>query len=517
MKDVIFYDYDGTVLYEYSASEFIKLTSLPANPTHEGLTSQGWNWDLTDAQAYVAAYGFLDIGQMYITDDGKTRLYISLTDENYLSPTICFRQSAVNGVTVNWGDSSNDETSSSTGIITMTHTYATTGDYVISFYRNSGNFYMGNGNNGGALYPQPYTLALYKIEVGANTQFDTGAFSSGYSKQGYINIKSVTLPQNVGTPSLDGTASLKHITIPKGSKYRSLSRYERSISLGQDSGITYFAGGNSNPYIKRLAIPPNAENIWANAFSCHNLERVILPKSIKTLNTNTFPNCHKLKEIDLSYITSIGNYAFANCWELRKVVLPSSMTYCGAETFRYDINLKSIDMPNTFNFLSGSMFRQSGIEQINIPTTSELTTIGTDCFHDCNFLKEITIPANIIEIGNSAFQSCTILNKVTILGNNLTTIGNSVFAQDSLLYEIIIPSSVTSIGTNAFDTCTSMRKYHFQSTTPPTLGNSNVFKNINADCVIYVPYSSDHSVLTAYQNETNWSTYASYIYEEPAS
>jgi hypothetical protein len=47
-------------------------------------------------------------------------------------------------------------------------------------------------------------------------------------------------------------------------------------------------------------------------------------------------------------------------------------------------------------------------------------------------------------------------------------------------------------------------------TTPPTLANTNAFTNILSDCKIYVPAAS----LTAYQEATNWSTYASYMVGE---
>ena len=100
-NDVNFYDYDGFRIYSYTAQEFLALESMPANPTHEGLTAQGWNWSLADAKTYVTDYGMLEIGQTYITDDGKTRIYISL-DEGRLSPYLGF---AINGTaTVDWGD-----------------------------------------------------------------------------------------------------------------------------------------------------------------------------------------------------------------------------------------------------------------------------------------------------------------------------------------------------------------------------------------------------------------------------
>lgn len=61
-KDVNFIDYDGTVVYSYTAAEFAELTAMPDNPSHDGLTSQGWNWSLSDAQTYVAKYGKLNVG-----------------------------------------------------------------------------------------------------------------------------------------------------------------------------------------------------------------------------------------------------------------------------------------------------------------------------------------------------------------------------------------------------------------------------------------------------------------------
>lgn len=81
-KDVNFYDYDGTCVAAYSAADFASLDALPSNPSHDGLTAQGWNWTLADAKSYVASYGFLDIGQNYVTSDGKTRIYVQLQEGN---------------------------------------------------------------------------------------------------------------------------------------------------------------------------------------------------------------------------------------------------------------------------------------------------------------------------------------------------------------------------------------------------------------------------------------------------
>ena len=92
MKDVNFFDYEGTVLYSYTAAEFANLSELPSNPIHTGLTAQGWNWTLSDAKSFVASYGKLNIGQMYITSDGKTRLYIYIIEPSNKTVPLYFSQ-----------------------------------------------------------------------------------------------------------------------------------------------------------------------------------------------------------------------------------------------------------------------------------------------------------------------------------------------------------------------------------------------------------------------------------------
>ena len=162
-KDVNFIDYDGTVLYSYTASEFANLTALPANPSHSGLTAQGWNWTLANAKAVVAKYGgVLTIGQMYTTSDGKTRIYISLIEGRTEFP-FRFYQSAANGVSVDWGDSSQAETFSGTGTITTTHAYASAGEYVISLSIVSGTAQFDSNINGSSSVEKSYPNSIKKL------------------------------------------------------------------------------------------------------------------------------------------------------------------------------------------------------------------------------------------------------------------------------------------------------------------------------------------------------------------
>ena len=196
-KEVNFLDYDGTILYSYTAAEFAALSSMPANPTHDGLTAQGWNWSLANAKAYVAKYGKLNIGQMYITDDGKTRIYIHL-EEGRTSPVLSVCPNGT--VDIDWGDGTIHDTltgsSTSTAVYTSAHNYVTPGDYVIQLTVTGS---MGFGSNGLLVYAsgsdnrnRVYKNAIQKVELGSGvTSISNSAFNYCYS------LSSITIPDGV--------------------------------------------------------------------------------------------------------------------------------------------------------------------------------------------------------------------------------------------------------------------------------------------------------------------------------
>ena len=128
-KDVNFYDYDGTLLHSYTVEEAQALTALPDLPSHNGLICQGWNWTLEQINSENSK---VNVGAMYTTDNGKTRIYIHL-ENGRTSPKLSL---GVNGtVGIDWGDGTTSEltgTNKSTRLFTDSHNYASAGDYVIT-------------------------------------------------------------------------------------------------------------------------------------------------------------------------------------------------------------------------------------------------------------------------------------------------------------------------------------------------------------------------------------------------
>ena len=331
--DVTFYDYDGIILHSYSKDDFLALTALPDLPTQPGLTCQGWNYDITNAKSYVEKYGKLDIGATYITDDGKTRLYIRIASEGRMDIQLYYSQTKGSGVVIDWGDGISVRTLDSTGNKTIGHTYTNIGDYCITFAVDS-DCTLGLGNNSssycvmGSLNNnnnKVYCNMLQKVEIGTRTSVGAYAFCNCYS------LSSVIIPNSV-------------------------------------------------------------TSIGAYAFrSCYSLSAIVIPKSVYSIGTYAFHECYSLSSILIPYnsVTSIGTYAFCHCRSLSSIVIPNSVTSINEAVFSYCYSLSSVIIPNSvtsigayaFQYCYGMAFYDFSIHT-PVPTlsnTNAFSSIPSDC------------------------------------------------------------------------------------------------------------------------------------------
>ncbi len=384
-------DYDGTVLYEYSAADFLALNAMPANPSHTGMTANGWNWSLADAQAYVNAYGALDIGQQYV----ETQIDITL--DNALSPYLSL---GVNGtVTINWGDGT---TSSVTGTsLTVAyrtqHTYATGGDYTISVTVDSGSF---------GFYCAQYTPLLSNNNTSSAMITDLQYSSS---------VKAVRIGSNVsrvGNYSFAYCSALRGIVIPN-----------TIVSLGSDI-IQYNYG------VSVVSLPKSVTSFGQRAFEyARALERLTLPYGLQSMPDNMIYDCQVLKYIIIpTSVTTIGASNFYNCWNLKQLNFPDTVTAIGNYIGTYFYALQSITMP------------------------SGLLTIGSSFMTSTHCLKSIVIPVDVISIGGSFLASSGALTSVTLYPTTPPTLGTSAFnGINTAGLKIYVPSASLS----AYQTATN--------------------------------------------------------------
>lgn len=309
LNEVNFYDYDGTLLYSYTVEEAQALTELPPLPTQPGLICQEWNYDLDTIKSYNRP---VNVGATYITDDGKTRLYIRIAAEGRMNVPIYFRQTVSNGVTIDWGDGSATEKVSGTGGKTLTHVYRNIGDYVISLDVANGCFLeLGLGSNDHSIMGfvgSIYCNMLQKVEIG----------------------RGVT---NIGTEAFSFCTSLTNVVIPNG---------VTCIDFW-----TFIAC----PSLMNIIIPNSVTIICDEAFAeCSALVNVVIPNSVTEIQGAAFRACPSLASIVLpNSVTNINFSLFLNCHSLTSVVIPNSITTIGASTFNNCNNMAIYDfMSYTF-------------------------------------------------------------------------------------------------------------------------------------------------------------------------
>lgn len=380
-KTVHFTDYDGTIVYAYTPEEFASLTELPANPTHEGLIGQGWNWDIVEAQEYVAEFGGLDIGQMYVTASGKTEVDIEL-EEPFLTPYLSL---SYNGATIiDWGDG-NTTTVTGSGTRYNSHTYVQGGKYTITIDVKSSydEIYKGllfatnNNYDNNILYKQ----AIKAVRLGNNLRLNVDSFKN------CSNMEYITLPNTI--TSLGGfsyCSSLKYIVIPS------------SITTGAMSLFSW----------------------------CINLQGASLPNKNFIPECNfMFSSCSALKQIYLpNVLTSMPPYMFNRCYSLKNIKLPSSITMIDTFSLSECVNLQHLNIPNKVTTIGSQAFRSNNLlKTISLP--EGIATLTESLLYGCPVLTKITIPASVTKINSSAINNCYSLGEIHFLSTTPPTLTSS--------------------------------------------------------------------------------------------
>ena len=221
--DITFYDYDGTIVTSWTLEELATKTALPDYPSHEGLTCQGWNWSLADLKTTNHK---MNVGAMYITDDGKTRIYIRL-EEGRTSPMLGVCPNGT--VTVDWGDGTTPDTLTGTSTTTVkwtpNHVYAAPGEYVIKLTVDGTMGFYGASIEGSGILRyslsddnqnHAYQNSVQKIEIGnCVTSIGDYAFYNCYGVAFYDFTACTTVPELATTRVFNGISDDCQIRVPE--------------------------------------------------------------------------------------------------------------------------------------------------------------------------------------------------------------------------------------------------------------------------------------------------------------
>ncbi len=381
-KAVNFRDYDGTVLYSYTVDEAAALTELPPLPEHSGLVCQGWNWSLDNIKAMGRA---VEVGAMYITDDGKTRIYIHLEDGRTSPMLGCCPKGTV---TVDWGDDTEPDTltgtSTSTVKWTPTHEYSAAGDYVIKLSvsgsvglagKNSPNVYsyLLRNSSGADTRNRVYQNAIQKVEIGVG----------------------VTL---IGSDAFQFCCSLSSITIPDG--VTSIGDYAFQFCYSLSS----------------VTIPDGVTLIGRYAFQdCCSLPSITIPDGVTSIGDSTFYYCYSLSSVTIpDGVTLIGRYAFQDCCSLSSITIPDGVTSIGIYAFQNCCSLSSITIPDGVTPIFNNMFYGCyGVRYYDFTHHTAVPTLSnTNAFSGIAADCEIRVPAALADEWKAATNWATYADKI---------------------------------------------------------------------------------------------------------
>lgn len=181
----------------------------------------------------------------------------------------------------------------------------------------------------------------------------------------------------------------------------------------------------TDPFVE---IPDGVTCIGEQAFYYQDIQGVIIPDTVTSIERDAFSHCGRLCEIELpDSIISIGSSAFDNCGNIESLKLPCKLISIGSSAFAYCWNLKSVIFPDSLRSIGASAFAYTDIEEVQIP--DGISVIECRTFESCSKLKKVTLPKDFKSIEWQAFSHCYELD------------------------DIAFPSTLCEIGENAFDGC----------------------------------------------------------------
>lgn len=379
-SDINFWDYDGTLLYSWTLAELATKTELPPLPSHDGLVCQGWNWTLADIKD---AGRELDIGALYITDDGKTRLYVDVDTETWDDFVLNYWQSNINTTTVDWGDGTTPETKDASSWIEHRHVYAASGSYVITMSVKDGKtMELGNGSNGRMLI--------------ANDERDSARCSM------LAKVEIGERMPNVTERAFYAAVRLKSISVPAGVLFEPYRTFERATSI-------------------RAVTVAFSSAIIQTFYNCTNLRAIATPKGVTQRNDNNnyditnasvrlvnfdmttayVANC--LERVHIKAVNGqVGD--FSSCVSLLEVTIPADATTFVTAAFQGDYALRRVTCLGDIASIPAQVFQRCyPLRFVDLTHCTAVPTLANvNAFDATHPQLEIRVPASLADAWKAA-------------------------------------------------------------------------------------------------------------------
>lgn len=277
--------------------------------------------------------------------------------------------------------------------------------------------------------------------------------------------KNITAISNLNTLEFSRFGQFRGVYVEKGNP--SFCSVDGVLFNADKSELLFYpVGKDADEYV----VPNEVQTIGCSAFNNSKLAKVILPDSLKVIDTMAFSNCFNLKSLDLpAAVEEIRESAFNMVVEVPSEAprLDSVCVIAQNINIPVDSKLKRIEVsalpfakrvfiPASVENLTTQAFGKPYYEvdeahpyftSIDGVLFNKDTTVLVSCPSDKEGVYEI--PSSVLVIDSSAFLFCKGLTGV-VMNEGLKKICKSAFSGCISLSEISIPASVDTIEIGAF-------------------------------------------------------------------
>ena len=173
---------------------------------------------------------------------------------------------------------------------------------------------------------------------------------------GMSSLKSINWPQNIRRLNAQALSwcSIDNYTFPESVNKIETNDFRCSTTFKRiDLSITNITSIPDEAFygcreLQCLMLPKHLESIGARAFqACHKIKSLEVPTTVSKIKNSAFRLLSELQELSLEncHVEVIENELFQDCRKLEKVLLPRMMKSIGKDVFKGCISIKEIWAP----------------------------------------------------------------------------------------------------------------------------------------------------------------------------
>ena len=414
-------------------------------------------------------------GNTVMEEQNESRLYITLNSGDSLIVSLYFDKSAADAVTIDWGDGSDPETPSGYGS-PVSHTYAASGDYVITITTKAGETWS-PGVNGEKLFGSTNGI-LTKASLSSVTSIGNYAFSS------CTWLTSVTIPEGVtsiGDYAFYG-CGLTSVTIPASVTYIGNSAFYNCLHL---TSIT--SEIDNPPMIDADVFSDSTGLILTRNIYTRPIAYANYLKNDDNWNTQAHPVTALPRDTKINLQLSAAKTQHLY---LKQSAASSVTIDWGDGSAAQTISAASADASHAY-------------------AKAGAYTVTISCASGQTWSPGATISSTVYGLaGTTAGQKAQTYPEITsIVFGNGARLGQAkgLFGLNSLA-SVDLYCELTSVAANAFSGCAALTALICGAATPPSVG-TDALKDVPASCAITVPTTK----VSSYKSASGWSARSSYI------